>query len=251
MGLEIDARGHLDAVGAVSEVDRVQVAGQDPVLRPLPLELPGESRLLQLAADRLVGLDIGVPDELLRDRRGSLHELPARDVRPDSPQNAAEIDSPVLEESSILDGDDRLLHDRSDLGRADDDPALVASQDGQHRLPVSRVDGAVLLVVPLRRRVERREVGRDRRHEPERERDRAEEAENHEEQQEAKLADPAPRLPRRLRGASSEQHEAGLYPGTGLVEPVPGGRPGSVLRRSARPGPAFRSAPVRRLPARP
>ena len=42
---EVDAAGLLDPVGAVAEVDRVEVGGQDLVLRPALLELPGERRL--------------------------------------------------------------------------------------------------------------------------------------------------------------------------------------------------------------
>ena len=50
----------LDAVGAVAEVDRVQVRGQDPRLRPVAragLELPCERRLLQLPRDRALVVD--------------------------------------------------------------------------------------------------------------------------------------------------------------------------------------------------
>ena len=62
--VEVHARRHLDPVGAVPEVDRVQVGGEGSVLRPLLLELPGERRLLELAADRALLLRVGVLDEL-------------------------------------------------------------------------------------------------------------------------------------------------------------------------------------------
>ena len=51
---EVDARRRLDPVGALAEVDGVQVLGEDLVLRPLALELVGERRLAQLLEDRAV-----------------------------------------------------------------------------------------------------------------------------------------------------------------------------------------------------
>jgi hypothetical protein len=65
---EVRDRRLVDAVGAVPEVDRVQVRSQDLLLRPLLLELPRKRRLAQLAADRALVPDVGVLDELLRDR---------------------------------------------------------------------------------------------------------------------------------------------------------------------------------------
>jgi hypothetical protein len=79
---EVRQRGLLDAVRAVAEVDGVQVGGDDPVLVVLLLELPGERRLLDLAADRAVVPDHRVLDELLRDRRAALHDALVRDVLP-------------------------------------------------------------------------------------------------------------------------------------------------------------------------
>ena len=70
---EVHARGRLDPVGAVSEVDRVQVLGHDLLLRPPAREVIRERRLAQLLEDRAVVL-LGqrVLDELLGDRRGAL-----------------------------------------------------------------------------------------------------------------------------------------------------------------------------------
>ena len=70
---EVDARRRLDAVGAVAEVDRVQVLGEDLVLGPLARQVVGERRLAQLLEDRAVALRLErVLDELLRDRRAAL-----------------------------------------------------------------------------------------------------------------------------------------------------------------------------------
>ena len=73
------------AVRAVPEVDRVQVRGEDLVLRPLLLELPRERRLLQLARDRALSTPVScVLDELLRDRRAALHRRLVLDVGPEA-----------------------------------------------------------------------------------------------------------------------------------------------------------------------
>ena len=120
---EVDAAGLLDAVGAVAEVDRVQVGGQDPVLRPDLLELPGERRLAQLARDRRGVAVVGVLDELLGDRRAALDGAAVGDVGPERAQDAAQVDPAVLVEALVLDRDDRVLDPGRDVGRGDDRPA--------------------------------------------------------------------------------------------------------------------------------
>ena len=204
--VEVDARGHLDPVGAVPEVDGVQVGGEDPVLRPLALELPCEGRLLQLAADRALLLRVRVLDELLRDRRAALDDRLVPDVGPDGAQNASVVDPLVLPEAPVLDRHDRLFHDRGDVLARDDDPALVAPQGGEHGLTVRRVDVAELLRPFARRRLERRDVARDRAHEPIGEGDDRDEQEDAEQRKKSELADPAA-LGRAT--ASSERHEVG------------------------------------------
>ena len=180
----------LDAVRAVAEVDRVQVGGQDPVLRPLLLELPRERRLLQLAAERALLAGEGVLDELLRDRRAALHDLLVRDVGPERAQDAVQVDAVVLEEALVLDGDDRLLHHVGDLARGDDLAVLGAAEDRED-LPVARVDVAVLDAV-VAGRVERRDLARDRGDEAIAERRRAQHEQDQHEDKQTELANPPP-----------------------------------------------------------
>ena len=52
VGAEVRARGRLDAVGAVAEVDRVQVLGEDLLLGPLARQVVGERGLAQLLEHR-------------------------------------------------------------------------------------------------------------------------------------------------------------------------------------------------------
>ena len=187
---EVHLRRLLDPVRAVPEVDRVQVGGQDPVLRPLLLELPRERRLLQLAPERPLLPGERVLDELLRDRRAALHDLLVRHVGPDRPQDAVEVDAAVLEEALVLDGDDRLLHHVGDLVRADHAPVLRPAQDRED-LPVAGVDVAVLhAVVP--RGIEGRDLARDRGDEAVAKRRRPQKEQDQYEDEQTELANPPP-----------------------------------------------------------
>ncbi len=163
VGLEVRARGGLDAVGAVAEVDRVQVVAEDPLLRPLARQVVGHRRLAQLLEDRAVVLGgERVLDELLRDRRAALDGLLRAHVLPQRAADAAHVDALVRVEAAVLDRDDRVLHHGRDLLLAEEDALLVAGQDA---------DAAAAAVEDHRRAVgrllERRQVGRDGHHHPE------------------------------------------------------------------------------------
>ena len=130
----------LDPVGAVTQVDRVEVVGEDPLLGLLLGHLDGHEDLLDLAAERLLGADADVvlPDELLGDGRAALQRaVAARGVRVGGPHDAGGRDAALVEEIPVLGGEHRV-----DDGLGD----LVV---GQH-LPVggaeSADEGAVLRV---------------------------------------------------------------------------------------------------------
>ena len=129
-GAEERPGGHLHAVGTLAEVDRVEVVGEYLVLRPAFLELVGQDGLADLAAQRLlgrfVGVDIGVLDELLRDRRPALHRVSRTHIGQEGACDGVVVDPLVAVEALVLDGHDGLLHDLRDLARGDDDTALVA-----------------------------------------------------------------------------------------------------------------------------
>ena len=77
---EVDTGRRLDPDGAVAEVDRVQVLGEDVLVRPFMGELEGHTGLDQLLEDRpVVLLRADDLDELLRDRGAAL-VLSAGDV---------------------------------------------------------------------------------------------------------------------------------------------------------------------------
>jgi hypothetical protein len=143
-GLEVRRGGGLDPVGAVAEVDRVEVVAQDPLLGPLVRDLVGQRRLAQLVEQRalLLGGERDL-DELLRDRGAALDGLLGAHVLPQGARDAAQVDAVVGVEAAILDRDDRLLHHRRDVRGLDHDAALVAGQQAQ-RLAVHVLDLRVL-----------------------------------------------------------------------------------------------------------
>ena len=195
--LEVRARGLLDAVGAVPEVDGVEVRGENAVLAPPLLELPCERGFPHLPRERPLVPDVGVLDELLRDRRSALDDLSVSHVLPEGARHSADVDPLVLEEALVLDRDDRLAHDRRDVVRADEDAALVATENGEDRAAVRRVDDRVD-VRALRGRIEGGDLARDGAHETERERQCREDEENAKQRREAPLANSAPRTRRPL-----------------------------------------------------
>ena len=207
---EVHARGLLDAVRAVSEVDRVEVRREDAVLRPPLLELPGKRGLVELPLEGAAALDVGVLHELLGDRRAALDDGAVAQVLPDGAGDAANVDAAMLEEPSVLDRDDGLLHDVRDLLGLHDDPGLVAAEHGEHAA-VRRVDVAVL-VGPVARRVELRQLARDRGHETEREGRDADETEHEEKREQAELADPPSASSLPLRTVCRDQSEAIVPP---------------------------------------
>ena len=209
---EICSGRTLDAVGAVPEIDRVEVGGEDLVLAPVLLELPRERGLLQLAGDRALRAGQLVLHELLRDRRASLHGGLLPDVGPEGARHAADVDPAVLVEAAVLGRDDRLLDPRRDLAALHEYAALAAAEDGEDRVTVARVDVPVdLLPRRLCEGVEPAQLLTDRHDEAVGERRQREDTENAEKGEEAKLADPAPwpARSRRLGAFSAKRHGRG------------------------------------------
>ena len=128
---EVGAHRGLDAVGAVAEVDRVQVLGEDLLLRPLALEVIGERRLAQLLEHRAVGLGgERVLHELLGDGRATLGGAALQHVLHERAADAGVVDALVLVEALVLDGDDGVLDVGRDLALLEQDAVLVAGELG-------------------------------------------------------------------------------------------------------------------------
>ncbi len=134
---EIGVRGRFDAVGARAEVDDVEIALEDLVLRVVALDLDGEQRLLHLARDRdLVGEEQPAR-ELLRDRGRTL-KLLMREVRKRRAHDPADVDAVVVVEIVILVRDERVAHHDRDARDRNPDAVLLVERGEQRS--VARVD---------------------------------------------------------------------------------------------------------------
>ena len=126
LGVDIEERpgGRLHAVRTLAEVDRVQVAREDLVLRQPVFQLPGEHRLAHLAGDRSVGPGVQVLHQLLGDRRAALLDAAVADVHVGGTEDRPTIDPVVEVEATVLDRDGRVADPRGDLGRPKDHAIL-------------------------------------------------------------------------------------------------------------------------------
>ena len=181
---EVGLGGRLDPVGAVAEVDRVEVGRDDLFLGPLVRELIRERRLAQLLEDRAVRLGLErVLDELLLDRRGALHGAFVLDVIDERARDAADVDPAVRLEALVLDRDHRLLDDPRDLFGRHDHPVLLAEH--ADRVAEVVVQVGALLVLVLRELRQRRQVRGDRHEHAEHERDEAQQQDRAQDRREA------------------------------------------------------------------
>jgi hypothetical protein len=103
---EIAPRRRFHAVGAGAEVDAVEIHLEDLVFRVLPFDPEGEQRLLHLALDGAIRLQIEILDQLLRDRRAALRNVAGDQVAESGPRQADRIHAPMRIEPPVLDGDD-------------------------------------------------------------------------------------------------------------------------------------------------
>ena len=98
----------LHAVGAVPEVDGVEVPLEDGPLRVPLLQLDRHHRFAQLALQVLLRAEHHRAHVLLGDRRPALVEVAGLDVAGECANHAAGVDPVVVEEALVLDRDDGL-----------------------------------------------------------------------------------------------------------------------------------------------
>ena len=107
--VEEGLRGGLDAIGATTVVDRVEVVAQDLLLGLLPVDLDGHDGLLELAGVGAGGVDVVVLHVLLRQGRGALGVASAQ-VVDQGARDALGVDALVGVEGAVLRGHHRVTH---------------------------------------------------------------------------------------------------------------------------------------------
>ena len=125
--VEIQARGRLDAVGAVAQVHLVAVDREDLLLRVALLDLDREDDLANLALEELLLRQaelIEVAGDLLCQRARALLAAPFDDVDEGGNENAPDVHAEVALELGVFGRDDRLPQRRVDVVVAHDDAAL-------------------------------------------------------------------------------------------------------------------------------
>jgi hypothetical protein len=123
---EVAARGLGQAVGAVSEVDLVEIEVEDLLLREPLLDVASEDHLSDLASDRALRVQEQALHHLLGDRAPALTDLsPGQQVLPGGAQDRLVVDPGVLEEGAVLRRDERTHHVLGDLVEGDEEAALV------------------------------------------------------------------------------------------------------------------------------
>ena len=121
---EIPLGSRLDAVGSVTQVDVVQVQGDDLLLGQIPVDLVGEKRLLDLPHVTLLRGKIEGFCDLLRDRASPLNDPARLEVFKKGTRHALHVEPLVLEEARIFCGDECLDQNLRDLFVLDDLPVF-------------------------------------------------------------------------------------------------------------------------------
>ena len=122
---EIAARGHLHAPGAAAEISRIEVEFEDLVFAQRGFEPRGHDHFADLAFVGHVLADQEVLHDLLRDGGAALRPARVGEIADEGADDAALVDTVMLEETPVLGGDERLLHQVRNLGERDPDPPIA------------------------------------------------------------------------------------------------------------------------------
>ena len=130
------AAGCVDAIGAAAEIDLVEVKLEDLLLGKLGFERHRQDRLARLAVERAVVVEKDVPGELLRDGGGRRYPPVSGGGDIDRTHQSDRIDPEMRIEAPVLRRDQRLLHHRRDLIRAE--PLSIAGAELDDLAAVAR-----------------------------------------------------------------------------------------------------------------
>ena len=101
---EVGLRGLLDAVRAGTEVDAVQIVGEDLVLGVAGLDAEGEGDFEEFPVQGFLLHFEGVPGELHAEGGCALGEVPVLDISNGRPQQSADVHAVVFEKPGVLAG---------------------------------------------------------------------------------------------------------------------------------------------------
>ena len=118
---EVDLGGRLHPVGAVPEVDVVQVDVEDSLFRKLALDADAENELLGLANERSFRRQEEHAGDLLGDGGGALPHAAGDVVLPGGADDADRIEAVMGAEATVLGGDEGVLHVERDAIQRDKD----------------------------------------------------------------------------------------------------------------------------------
>jgi hypothetical protein len=146
-----------EAVGALAEVDLVDVQLENLVLRQTAFDLECEKYLVELAVEGLLARQEKVARHLHRDRRCSLAATTGRQIGERRARDADRVDPGVFVEAFVLGGEDGLLEDRRDVCDADHATTLLA--EFAQQVAVGRIDAQGYARTVIRERLEGRQIG--------------------------------------------------------------------------------------------
>jgi len=138
--VEVAASSGLEAVVALAQIGRqVAVKGQDLLFAQLLLELDREEDLLELAPQGLFSGQKEAAGNLHGDRGETFGPAAFPEIDPHRPEEASQVDAPVLEEAGVLDRDHRVAQPLRQLALLQQDPVFV--RVGVEELLVAIVEG--------------------------------------------------------------------------------------------------------------
>src|SRR3546814_11212715 len=105
---EIDQRCRSDTVGAFPEKDLVEIQLKDFLLRQFIFDAQREQNFLELAGEGALVAEEHIARELHRDRAAALALLAGQREYERGAHQALPVDARVLEETSVLAGDNRM-----------------------------------------------------------------------------------------------------------------------------------------------
>jgi hypothetical protein len=154
---EIDLRSGGKTVGALPEVDLIDVNLENFVLGETAFDLEREQRFVDLARQRLFARKEEVPRHLHGDRAGALALAAAGEVRIGGAQYAEGVHPGMLVEALVFSRQNGLFHDVRDVLDADQRAALFAEFPDQ--VPVGGIDTQRNLRLVVGQHLDRRQLG--------------------------------------------------------------------------------------------